>query len=348
MNDFGPRTWVTEKRIQDESDSIKYLYAVYWALQTLTTVGYGDIPADTTAEKIVCIFWMVFGVGFYSFTIGNLSSFITSIDAKGAQMRAKIRTIEEFARKHELPKDLEIRMKSLCKNKNEITEQDQKKLLQELPASLRAEVVNYMHADVIKNIIFFKDKSPDFLYAALPLVRRFNLPPKEVLYKEGEPAEEIYFVLKGQIRLITKDKITFRIYREGSMFGENDVVYKEPRDSTAQSVDETQLLILSRFDFKKLMDEFPEDARKIKINALLRRERHKKEKAKSQEKKKKETKRGKSKKAHGNHKSVPKGKHKQKAHRDSINKENKNNLTIKKTKEEYSDTSSIRKIRHDP
>ena len=69
---------------------------------------------------------MVFGVGFYSFTIGNLSSFITSIDAKGAQLRAKLQTIEEFARKHELPKDLEIRMKSLCKNSNEITKQDQK------------------------------------------------------------------------------------------------------------------------------------------------------------------------------------------------------------------------------
>ena len=126
INDLGPDTWVSQKEIQDESDSIKYLYAVYWALQTLTTVGYGDIPADTSSEKIVSIFWMVFGVGFYSFTIGNLSSFITSIDAKGAQLRAKLQTIEEFARKHELPKDLEIRMKSLCKNSNEITKQDQK------------------------------------------------------------------------------------------------------------------------------------------------------------------------------------------------------------------------------
>lgn len=69
---------------------------------------------------------MVFGVGFYSFTIGNLSSFITTIDAKGAQVRAKLHTIEEFARKHDLPKDLEIRMKSLRTNQNDITKHDQK------------------------------------------------------------------------------------------------------------------------------------------------------------------------------------------------------------------------------
>jgi hypothetical protein len=227
-----------QKNIQDESNSVKYLYAVYWALQTLTTVGYGDIPADTNSEKIVSIFWMVFGVGFYSFTIGNLSSFITTIDAKGAQLRAKIQTIEEFARKHDLPKDLEIRMKSLTTNQNEVTKHDQKKLLQELPSSLRAEVVSHIHADIIKNITFFKDKGAEFLYAALPLVRRFNLPQKEILYKEGDPAEEVYFIFKGQIKLINKDKMAFRTYKEGNMFGENEVIHKEGRDSIAQSMND--------------------------------------------------------------------------------------------------------------
>jgi len=229
LNELNPDTWVAKKEISDENNSIKYLYSVYWALQTLTTVGYGDIPADTNAEKIVCIGWMVFGVGFYSFTIGNLSSFITTIDAKGAQLRAKLQTIEEFARKHDLPKELEIRMKSLTTNQNEITQHDQTKLLQELPSSLRAEVLNHIHADIFKIIMFFKDKGPEFLYASLPLVRRFNLPPKEILYIEGDPAEEVYFILKGQIKLCTKDKIAFRVYKDGSMFGENEVVYKETR-----------------------------------------------------------------------------------------------------------------------
>jgi hypothetical protein len=53
---------------------------VYWAFSTLTTVGFGDISAKTIPEKIIAIIWMIFGVGFYSFTIGNLSKIIASID----------------------------------------------------------------------------------------------------------------------------------------------------------------------------------------------------------------------------------------------------------------------------
>jgi CRP-like cAMP-binding protein len=50
------------------------------------------------------------------------------------------------------------------------------------------------------------------------------------LYKEGDPAEEVYFIFKGQIKLMTKEKIAFRVYKEGSMFGESDILYKEGRD----------------------------------------------------------------------------------------------------------------------
>lgn len=75
------------------------------------------------------------------------------------------------------------------------------------------------------------------------------MPVKETLYKEGDPADEVYFVLKGQVKLMV-DKAAFRIYKSGSMFGENEVIFKEPRDSTAQSLIECNLLVLSRFDFK--------------------------------------------------------------------------------------------------
>lgn len=60
------RSWMTDE-YKDISDSEKYLTAFYFTITTITTVGYGDISAGTSAEKIGAIFLMILGVISFSF-----------------------------------------------------------------------------------------------------------------------------------------------------------------------------------------------------------------------------------------------------------------------------------------
>lgn len=80
--DDGPETWVSRMDLRDASPVRQYIAGYYWALQTLTTVGYGDIHPYTSLERIIAIAWMLSGVGFYSFTIGNLSNILSNIDKR--------------------------------------------------------------------------------------------------------------------------------------------------------------------------------------------------------------------------------------------------------------------------
>lgn len=102
MNNFGPDTWVTRFNLGDSSQFTQYLFAVNWALQTLTTVGYGDINAGMQDERILSIMWMIAGVGFYSFTIGNLASIIRAVDFRSARLQDKMTMISEFVRRSNL------------------------------------------------------------------------------------------------------------------------------------------------------------------------------------------------------------------------------------------------------
>ena len=90
LSDFGPDTWVVRFGMSDADSGVLYLASVYWAFQTLTTVGYGDISVYTDIEKVVAILWMCFGVAFYSFTIGNLTSLVSQIDTREKALRQKI------------------------------------------------------------------------------------------------------------------------------------------------------------------------------------------------------------------------------------------------------------------
>jgi len=75
-------SWVDMMGLWDEPSSFKYLVSIYWALQTVTTVGFGDIGITHIEEYLLVIFWMLFGVSVYTFTIGIVSSIIASIDQK--------------------------------------------------------------------------------------------------------------------------------------------------------------------------------------------------------------------------------------------------------------------------
>jgi Ion transport protein len=82
LNDFSPDTWVARLHLTDSEDYEIYMAAIYWSIQTLLTVGYGDISAKTTEEMVMAVCWMIVGGFFYTFTIGNLTSVLSNQNSR--------------------------------------------------------------------------------------------------------------------------------------------------------------------------------------------------------------------------------------------------------------------------
>ena len=104
---------------------------------------------------------MIFGVAFYSFTIGNLASIIASIDVKAAHLKEKLNLLSEYSRKVNLPPSVENRIKKFLENNHaELLHQyDQNNLLDALPSNLRSQVVSHTHGEIVRKLRFFDDKS---------------------------------------------------------------------------------------------------------------------------------------------------------------------------------------------
>ena len=83
----------------DHSPIYKYLLSIYWSFQTVTTVGYGDSMWGNglTYEYTIAIIWMIVGVSFYSFSVGNVSSMIASSDSKAAILSKQMKTMMQYA-----------------------------------------------------------------------------------------------------------------------------------------------------------------------------------------------------------------------------------------------------------
>ncbi len=69
---FGTLFYALEFGVNKELNS--YLDAIYWALVTVSTVGYGDISPVTDLGKIISMFGIVFGIAMISFVTSVMVS----------------------------------------------------------------------------------------------------------------------------------------------------------------------------------------------------------------------------------------------------------------------------------
>lgn len=92
----------------------------------------------------------------------------------------------------------------------------------------------------METIRFFKDKPKDFLILIVPKLKPLNLYGNDILFSQGDQAEEIFFNLKGEVVLyvdisefvdlsifISIEKcfnLPISVYSTGSYFGDNDVL----------------------------------------------------------------------------------------------------------------------------
>jgi voltage-gated potassium channel Kch len=78
-------------RFLDEDSFPSFGLAVWWALQTVTTVGYGDIVPSGTTGKVIGSIEMVLGVSFISFLTAGVTSVVVqrSQDKRRDEERAQ-------------------------------------------------------------------------------------------------------------------------------------------------------------------------------------------------------------------------------------------------------------------
>ena len=64
-----------------------YTVSLYWVVQTIATVGYGDVALVNTNERCFALIIMIIGVLAFSFASGALTSLLMDMDFKNMKFK---------------------------------------------------------------------------------------------------------------------------------------------------------------------------------------------------------------------------------------------------------------------
>jgi hypothetical protein len=69
---------------------------LYWAITTISTVGYGDVAAHSVAEQAFAIFAMLIGTTLFGYVMGSAAAVITAAESQNAVLHKKRQDLEAF------------------------------------------------------------------------------------------------------------------------------------------------------------------------------------------------------------------------------------------------------------
>lgn len=265
--------WIKISGINEQNSiSSNYITALYWTTTTLTTVGYGDIVPHSNFEKLYSVVVMIIGVGLYGYLIGNVVSVITKRDPTHEHFISNLENLSSLVRYRNLPKSLTVRVKQyflyIWKNR---LEHNESSFLQKLPDGLKMEVITFLKQDFIKKVNLFKDAGNEFISDLAENLRETVITPDEFVFHEGDFGEKVYFVIEGQLSVLTKNsnKEIAKI-KKGDFFGEIALFKNRPRNASVKAITFCHLYYLDKNSFDLLIPKYPLISKKIEEKVLER------------------------------------------------------------------------------
>ncbi|GFZ08426.1 potassium channel protein [Actinidia rufa] len=269
-------TWIGSQIPDFEHKSIwlGYTYSMYWSIVTLATVGYGDLHAENTGEKVFSIFYMLFNIGLTAYLIGNMTNLIVHSAVRTFLMRDTINEILRYASKNQLPEGLKEQILAHMQLKFKTAELQQEEVLEDLPKAIRSGIAQHLFIGTVETAYLFKGVSDDLIIQLVSEMKAEYFPPKVDIILQNEISTDFYILVSGAVELylmLTKLKWDFQFLSKlgsADMAGEIGVIFNIPQPFTVRTKRLSQVIRISHQHFKQMVQQHNADGKIIISNFI--------------------------------------------------------------------------------
>ncbi|XP_070847027.1 voltage-gated delayed rectifier potassium channel KCNH4 [Chaetodon trifascialis] len=238
-----------------------YIAALYFTLSSLTSVGFGNVCANTDAEKIFSICTMLVGALMHALVFGNVTAIIQRMYSRRSLYHTRMKDLKDFIRVHRLPQQLKQRMLEYFQTTWSVNNGiDANELLHDFPDELRADIAMHLNKDILQ-LPVFKGASRGCLRSLSLHIKTSFCVPGEYLIRQGDALHANYFVCSGSLEVL-KDNMVLAILGKGDLIGSDlpgtDQVIKTNADVKALTYCDLQYISVR--GLREVLELYPEYA----------------------------------------------------------------------------------------
>ncbi|CAG5091532.1 Oidioi.mRNA.OKI2018_I69.PAR.g13107.t1.cds [Oikopleura dioica] len=216
------------------SSSECYSASLYFVMTSLTSVGFGNVAANTAAEQIFCVCMLIFGALLYATIFGNVTTIIQQIYADTNRYHDMLSSVREFMRLYQIPHGLRERIMDYIVSTWTLTKGiDTQKVLSFCPKDLRtgspitktlachlADICVHLNRRVFNDHDAFRYATDSCLRALALEFTTCHMSPGDIVYHKGESVDELNFIISGSLEIIQDDEVV-GILSNGDVFGDD-------------------------------------------------------------------------------------------------------------------------------
>merc|ERR1719399_1007041 len=246
----------------------RYINSFYFTTASNMAVGYGDIYAHTTQERLVAMLIQLSGAAMFGFLMAAITNFLETHNPRAGEIKKKQEEVMEWSYGRELPKQLRKNVrehihyfymkKSLFDNSEYLTD---------CPIEYRQALLQTINYDKIQAFILFRVMSTKLVCTLVTQMLPMSLARNERVIEDGTVIRDIYFVAAGRIHA-TKDEpsrtdeepLVFGVYQTGDHFAETLVLLHIEAEFDYEARARTnELLLIPGQTFRDALQDVPEE-----------------------------------------------------------------------------------------
>jgi hyperpolarization activated cyclic nucleotide-gated potassium channel 1 len=243
-------TWVSVKDPDNTwTGTDAYVAALYWACTTMSTIGYGDIVAGSTPERLFACIVMTLGSCIYAYGITSVIATLSGVHEHERRLMSRKDQLNRYCSTMSVPEDLRKKLREYFVHyQNAADAFNERVVLEMLSPGLRASLCSLANAPLLRRVSFFEDVDEACVNEMAQLLVPNLFVPDEIIIMKGSVGYMMYVIKNGSVSVYLdfgEARKELAVLCVGQFFGEGALLKGKSAHRTAWVSAITYALIYS-------------------------------------------------------------------------------------------------------